>query len=177
MKRHLQCAEQQKAASNFTKYCACHAKWISWLIRITYETSFTMRGATVNTLQPRQILRLPRKMTTQHLTEICWKQLKRHFQCATDPSMIRDRSEHDPTQKTQNWTRRAAKATFRTREEQILLKITTFPAPAIIPNFTTCCACHEKWHMNFTKCCACHEKWHEVTHDYFYFYYYYYYYY
>ena len=112
---------------------------------------------------------------------------------------IRDRSEHDPTQKTQNWTRRAAKATFRTRQEQILLKITTFPAPAIIPNFTTCCACHEKWHMNFTKCCACqekwhmnstkccachekwhmnstkccacHEKWHEVTHDYYYFYY------
>ena len=49
---------------------ACHAKWISWLIRITYETSFAMRGATVNTLQPHQILRLPRKMTTQHLTEI-----------------------------------------------------------------------------------------------------------
>ena len=62
MKRHLQCAEQQKAASNFSKYCACHAKWISWLIHITYETSSTMRGATVNTLQPHQILRLPRKM-------------------------------------------------------------------------------------------------------------------
>ena len=96
-KRHLQCAEQQKAASNFSKYCTCHAKWISWLIRITYETSFTMRGATVNTLQPHQILPLPRKMTTQHLTEICWKQLKRHFQCATDPRMIRPWSEHDPT--------------------------------------------------------------------------------
>ena len=196
------CACHEKWHMNFTKCCACHAKWISWLIRTTYETSFTMRGATVNTLQPHQILRLPRKMTTQHLTEICWKQLKRHFQCATDPTMIRDRSETVPTQKTQNWTRRAAKATFRTRQEQILLKITTFPAPAIIPNFTTCCACHEKWHMNFTKCCACHEKWHmnstkcfachekwhmnftkccachekwhEVTHDCYYYYYYYY---
>ena len=62
MKRHLQCAEQQASPSYFTKYCACHAKWISWLIHITYETSFTMRGATVNTLQPHQILRLPRKM-------------------------------------------------------------------------------------------------------------------
>ena len=40
--------------------CTCHAKWISWLIHITDETSFTMRGATVNTLQPHQILRLPR---------------------------------------------------------------------------------------------------------------------
>ena len=34
----------------------------SWLIRITYETSFTMRRATGITLQPHQILRLPRKM-------------------------------------------------------------------------------------------------------------------
>ena len=62
MKRHLQCAEQQASPSNFTKYCACHAKWISWLIHITYETSFTIRGATGITLQPHQILRLPRKM-------------------------------------------------------------------------------------------------------------------
>ena len=165
MKRHLQCAEQQASPSNLTKYCACHAKGMSWLTLLSYETSFTMRGATGITFQPHQILRLPRKMTTQHLTEICWKQVKRHFQCATDPRMIRDRS--DPENAKLN-------------PQQILLKITTFPAPAIIPNFTTCCACHEKWHMNFTKCCACHEKWHEVTHDYYYYYhhdYYYYYYY
>ena len=55
-----------------------------------------MRGATNVTIQTHQILRLPRKMTTQHLAEICGKQLKRHFQCAADPSMIRDRSENDP---------------------------------------------------------------------------------
>ena len=61
-----------------------------------------------------------------------------------DPSMIWEWSETVPTQKTQTATRRAAKATFRTRQEQILLKITTFPAPAIIPNFTTSCACHKK---------------------------------
>ena len=62
MKRHLQCAEQQESQSNFTKYCACHAKWISWLIRVTDETSFTMRGATGIIPQLHQILRLPRKM-------------------------------------------------------------------------------------------------------------------
>ena len=62
MKRHLQCAEQQESPCNFSKYCACHAKWFSWLIRITYETSFTMRGATRVSLQLHQILRLPRKM-------------------------------------------------------------------------------------------------------------------
>ena len=50
MKRHLQCAEQQASPSNLTKYCACHVTWLSWLILVTYETSFTMRGATGITL-------------------------------------------------------------------------------------------------------------------------------
>ena len=62
MKRHFQCAEQQESPCNFTKYCACHAKWMSWLILLTYETSFTMRGATGITRTPHQILGLPRKM-------------------------------------------------------------------------------------------------------------------
>ena len=63
MKRHLQCAEQQVSPSNLTKYRACHTEWLACLIVVTYETSFTMRGATSVTLQPHQILRLPRKMT------------------------------------------------------------------------------------------------------------------
>ena len=54
MKRHLQCAEQQVSYT--------HVR-LSWLMPVTYETSFTMRGATGITLQPHQILRLPRKMT------------------------------------------------------------------------------------------------------------------
>ena len=33
------------------------------LVRITYETSFTVRGATGVTIQPHQILRLSRKKT------------------------------------------------------------------------------------------------------------------
>ena len=61
MKRHLQCAEEQGSQSNFTKYCACHAKWISWLIRVSHETSFTMGGVTGITIQLHQTLRLPRK--------------------------------------------------------------------------------------------------------------------
>ena len=61
MKRHLQCAEEQGSQSNFTKYCACHAKWISWLIRVSHETSFTMSGVTGIAIQLHQTLRLPRK--------------------------------------------------------------------------------------------------------------------
>ena len=62
MKRHFQCAEQAKSTSNLSKYCACHAKWIPWLICVTHETSFTMRGASTVSHQPHQILRLPRNM-------------------------------------------------------------------------------------------------------------------
>ncbi len=60
MKRPVQCAEQQ--TSNFTKYCACHEKSISWLILLSHETSFTMRGARRATLQLHQI-RLPPRIS------------------------------------------------------------------------------------------------------------------
>ena len=56
-------AEQQVSRSNLTKYCACHAERLTYLVLIAYETSFTVRGATGVTIQPHQILRLPRKMT------------------------------------------------------------------------------------------------------------------
>ena len=91
MKRHLQCAEQQDSSSNVTKYCTCHAKWLWWVMSVTYETSFTLREATGVIHQPHQILRLPRKMAIQNLTEICRKQLKRHLQWRT----IRAWSEHE----------------------------------------------------------------------------------
>ena len=63
MKPHLQCGEQQVSRSNLTKYCACHAGRLAYLVLITYETSFTMRGATGVTIQPHQILRLSRRKT------------------------------------------------------------------------------------------------------------------
>ena len=97
MKRHLQCAEQQVSPSNLTKYRACHTKWLACLIVVTYETSFPMRGATGITIQPHQILRLARTMTLQDFKENLQKQMKRHFQCGADPSMIRAWSEHDPS--------------------------------------------------------------------------------
>ena len=63
MKPHLQCAEQQVSRSDLTKYGACHAERLTYLIIITYETSLTMRGATGVTIQPHQILRLSRRKT------------------------------------------------------------------------------------------------------------------
>ena len=76
---------------------------------------------------------------------------------------MRGRSEHDPTMirawNRQSATRLATEVTFHAHHEHFVLKNTTFRAPAIIPNFTEYCACHEKWHSNFTKYCACHAKW------------------
>ena len=54
-----------------------------------------MRGATGITLQPHQILRLPRKIALQNLRGIWRKQLKRHLQCVADSSMIRPWSDHE----------------------------------------------------------------------------------
>ena len=56
-------ARSNSCPSNLTKYCACHAERLTCWILITYETSFTVRGATVVPLQPHQILRLSRSKT------------------------------------------------------------------------------------------------------------------
>ena len=187
MRRYLQCAEQQVSLSKLTKYCACHEKWISWLILVTHDslsqwlnfklfgitylvgkikfklffqgplaewdvTLFTMRGATSVIVETHQTLRLPRKMTLQNFGQSSRKQLKRHFQCGTDPNWIREWNR-------QSATRLATEVTSHAHHEHFLLKNTTFRAPAIIPNFTEYCACHEKWHLNFTKYRACHAKW------------------
>ena len=87
MKRHLQCAEQQVSPSNLTKYCACHTEWLACLIVVTYETSFTMRGATGVTIQPHQIPRLPHKMTRMLDRRHIWNLI----------SNARSNRYHDPT--------------------------------------------------------------------------------
>ena len=173
--RHLQCAQQQASPSNLTKCCPCHEKWCASLIVVAYETSFTMRGATGITLQPHQILRLPRKIALQNQRKICRKQLKRQFQCAADSSMIRPWSEHDPNM-IRAWTRHLAPARsprllFALRRRILYWKLQHFAlrAPAIYPDFTEYCACHKKWRSKITKYCACHATWlswlMSVTHD------------
>ena len=191
---------------------------LSWLILVTYETFYTMRGATLVTIQYHQILRLPRKMTlmTHESNRVYpptsanaapatendsddWSlsHMKRYLQCAEQQRLrsninkycachenapkfprnssktaetsfamrpIREWSDTVPRmirpQNRQSATRLATEVTFsRSPGAFLVVKNTTFRAPAIIPNFTKCCTCHEKWHLNFTKYCACHEKW------------------
>ena len=133
MKRHLQCAEQQESSSNFTKYCACHAKWISWLIRITYETSFTMRGATRVILQLHQILRLPRKMNLMIDPHHIWKVIynarsnKSHPPTSPNTAPAMQNESHD-------WSASHMKRHLQCAEQQ-----------ESSSNFTKYCACHAKW--------------------------------
>ena len=136
MQRLLQCAEQQASPSNLTKYCACHATWISWVIRITYATSFTMRRATVNTFQPHQILRLPRKMNVMIEPHHRWNVIYN----------ARSNSQHLPTSPntapaTQNechdWATSQMKRHLQCAEQQ-----------ATPSNLTKYCACHAKWPPN-----------------------------
>ena len=194
MKRYLQCGEQQMASSNITEYCACHAKWLSWLILVTYETSFY--NARSNKCPcPNSPNTAPATKNESHDWSL--SHMKRYLQCAEQqvslskrtkycachakwlskisqkflensrseqvPSRIRAGSEQDPRM-IREWnrhsaTRLATEVTFHAHHEHFVLKNTTFRAPAIIPNFTECWACHEKWQFNITECCACHEKW------------------
>ena len=125
MKRYLQCAEQQVSLSNFTKCCACHEKWISWLILVTHEMLFTVRGATSVIVQTHQMLRLPRKMNLiidpLHTWNVIYNARSNKCHCPNSPNTapatkndrpesqrnllktdetsfpMRGRSEHDPS--------------------------------------------------------------------------------
>ena len=79
-------------STNVTKCCACHASWLSWLILVTYETSFTMRRATGLILQRHQILHLPRKMTlmsdVRHIWNVIYNARSNRCHPPTSPSSV-----------------------------------------------------------------------------------------
>ena len=179
MQPHLPCAEQQVSRSNLTKYCACHAERLTYLIIITYNTSFTMRGATGVTIQPHQILRLSRRKTHLLNHHYIWnliysarssrpppptspntapatqnsipKFLRKSVKTVETSFPMRGRSENDPRM-IRPWNRQSA-----TR----LATEVTFRAHHehnfLLKN-TTFRA--QSYIQTFTKCCACREKWH-----------------
>ena len=120
MQRHLQCVEQVKSPSNLTKYCACHAKWMSSMICVTYETSFPMRGASKVTLQPHQILRLPRNLEAQDFSRNSLKWFD------DNPSIIWRESDDNPSMKSSSRTRRFGDLTRPILEMILYCKIQHF---------------------------------------------------
>ena len=139
MKRHLQCAEQQVSRSNLTKYCACHAERLAYLVLITYETSFTLRAATGVTIQPHQILRLSRRKTHILSPHRIWNVIysARSNRChhPTSPNTA-PATKNDSTALSSSHMKRH----FQCAEQQVSLS-----------NLTKYCACHEKWHCKISK--------------------------
>ena len=139
-----------KCRVEFTKYCTCHQKCISeykrshemWQIRFIALTTPNIHAAKVQDLKMHGFCETSSKMQGQDLNK------------DADPTMTRE------------WRRHAATCSFAevkylTVETHFAWESTTsFRAPAIYPDFTKCCACHEKWHSNITKNCACHMKSH-----------------
>ena len=133
MKHHLQCAEEQISSSNITKCCACHAKWLASSILVTYETSFPMRGATSITLQPHQILRLPRKMIlmidVRHTWHVIYNAQSNRSHPPTSPSAAP--ATQNDSHHLSSWH---MKRHLQCAEQH-----------ASPSNLTKCCPCHEKW--------------------------------
>ena len=133
MKRHLQCAEQQASSSNFTKYCACHGKWVSGLILLTYETSFTMRGATAFTFQPHQIMRLPRKMNLMIDPSHIWNVIY-NARCSKSQPPTSPNAAPATQNESHDWSTSHMKRHLQRAE------------PVKSPfQLTKYCTCHAKW--------------------------------
>ena len=131
MKPHLQCAEQQVSPSNLTKYCGFHAERLTYLIIITYETSFTLRGATGVTIQPHQILRSCRKT---HLLN--------HHYIWNLIYIARSNRCHDPTSPN----------TAPVTQKDLHTKSSSHMKPHLH------CAEQQVSPSNLTKYCACHAE-------------------
>ena len=78
------------STSNLSKYCACHAKWISCLIRVSYETSLPMRGATTVTFHCHQKMHLPRNINLmidpRHIWNVIYNARSNTGYCPTAPN-------------------------------------------------------------------------------------------
>ena len=133
MKHHLQCAEQQRCFSDITADCACHTKWLSWLIRMTHETSFTMRGATEAFLRHHRRLRLPHKMTLMIDPHDTWNVIynarSNRGVSPTSPN-IAPATQND----SHDWSSSHMKRYLQCAEQQVSSS-----------NITEYCACHAKW--------------------------------
>ena len=172
------CACHEKSHSNFTKYCACHAKCISWLIRVTYETSFRMRGASKVNLEPHQILRLPRKMNLMIDPRLIWNVISnarsKHSQPPTSPNTapatksVSSRFQRKLRELLPPIERRFEQIPRIIRgwsEDKIVISHPPLRRPYsshlgddfVLKNTTFRAPAISQ---NVTKCCACHEKSH-----------------
>ena len=125
------CACHEKWQSNFTKYCACHAKCISWLIRVTYETSFRMRGASKVNLEPQQIPHLPRKMNLMIDPRLIWNVISNAQSKQSQPPTSANTAPATQNE-SHDWSASHMKRHLQSAEQA-----------QSASNLTKYCACHE----------------------------------
>ena len=125
------CTKHSDWVGFYHYHCACHAKWMSSMICVTYETSFPMRGASKVTLQPHQILRLPRKMNVINDLRHIWNLISNAWSKSSHPL-----TSGNTAPATQNechqWSASHMKPHFQCVEQ--------VKSPS---NLTKYCACHE----------------------------------
>ena len=135
------------------------------LILVTYETLFTMRGATGVIVQPHQIFCTSHEKWLSNMWE---KFGESRWNVIYNARPIRDRSENDPWTR-QSATRLATEVTFRAHHEHFVVKcpdyhskfheilrlprkvtfelhdILRLPREVTLGLHQIYCACHEKW--------------------------------
>ena len=142
MKCYLQGAEQQESASNLTKDCACHKKWLSWLILFTHEMLFTRRGATGVSLQPHKILRLPEKKW------LSWLILKCYLQGAEQQVSLSNITKYCACHEKWEAENRGY---FSSLPGAFCMEKYNMSRSGYHSKFHQYCVCHDKWQLNFTK--------------------------
>ena len=138
-------ARSNKCHTPTSPSLACHPKWLARLILVTDGNAIiTLRGATSVTLQPHQILHLPRKMTLQNLRKKMSENRRKIIYIA---GTIREWSNYYPSGPSVKPSVRKPPRNqgyiFRARHEHFLLKTTKFRGPAFVQKFTQRSTCHK----------------------------------
>ena len=154
----LQCAEQQVSRSNLTKYCALSRRK-THLLNHHHIWNLILQCAEqqVSRSNLTKYCACHAKLHCENFWQNLWKQVKRHFQCGDDPSMIREWSENEYANRNppRKWGYFS-----RSPEAFSIVKYNVLAPNLTFKPFTKCCACHKKIHLTFTKYCAYHKKLH-----------------
>ena len=149
----------QSAVPATKSACACHEI-------CTWRFTNALRLPQNLHLEVHTVLRLPRNLHIEVHKALCLSALQETTETSnhnggTIPTMIRARSENDPSPRPSR-TQRSAKLDLQASEPPFLLKNTAFRASAISRKCILYCACHEICTSRFTKRCACQELCHKV---------------
>ena len=171
------CTCHEKWHLNLTKCCACHAKWRVCLILVTYETSFTMRGATSLTLQPHQ-KNCACHQDPERLACVIFVAYQTSFTMrgatgvTIQPHQILRLPRKITLQDFRENLRQQVKRHLQCGDDPTMIRAWNRQSATRLATEVTFRAQQEHFLLKnttfraqafiqkFTKCCTCHEKWH-----------------